>query len=104
MECVEEVLNPANVCESADVLVSLKLNSQLQSLLESNGGASNLEIEFVSLSEAKIYSGSSVFSLKFSDSASLVSASPPCRLSDFRSFLFISNYSFSLGNIPQNYK
>ena len=100
MEFVEEVLYPESGCEAKNVLISLKLNNQLQSLLESDGGTSNLEIEFVSLTEAKIYSGSSVFSLKFSESVSLVSVRPLSRYSSFNIFCPIPNPLLIPGNIP----
>lgn len=100
MDGIEEVLYPESGCEAKDVLISLKLNNQLQSLLESDGGTSNLEIEFMSLTDAKIYSGSSVFSLKFSESISLVSISPLSQHSSFNIFCPIPNSLLTPGNIP----
>lgn len=66
-------LNPCPNIDGNGLLVSLKLNSQLQSLLENDANDSSLEIEFTSLTSGKIYCGSAVFDLKFSDSTVLVS-------------------------------
>ena len=67
-------LNPSSSVDRDRFLLSLKLSSQLQCLLESaDTDDHNLEIEFTSLTEGRIYCGTSVFDLKYSDSSVLVS-------------------------------
>ena len=67
-------LNPSSSIDRDRFLLSLKLSSQLQCLLESaDTDDHNLEIEFTSLTEGRIYCGTSVFDLKYSDSSVLVS-------------------------------
>ena len=65
-------LNPLSGNTAPGLLVSLKLNNQLQSLLENHSDDSKIEIEFTSLTEGKIYYGQTIFNLKFSDSGTLV--------------------------------
>lgn len=66
-------LSSSSVKDSENLLLSLKLNNQLQNLLENQRGDSNIEIEFTSLSKGIIYFDNSVFNLKLSESNSLVS-------------------------------
>ena len=65
-------LNTLSGNAAPSLLVSLKLNNQLQSLLENHSDDSKVEIEFTSLTEGKIYYGQTTFNLKFSDSGTLV--------------------------------
>lgn len=68
-------LNPASENADPGLFLSLKLDNQLQLLLENltSDSGTPIEIEFTSLKEGKIYHGESVFHLKFSDSGVLVS-------------------------------
>jgi hypothetical protein len=73
MSCSLYDLIPFGDNQEKQLLISLKLNNQLQTILENESCNSGFEIEFTSLTEGKIYCGSTVFNLKFSESADLVS-------------------------------
>ena len=74
MECSHYNLLPLGEDQDKKLLISLKLNNQLQTVLENESCDSGFEIEFTSLTDGKIYCGSAVFDLKFSESAGLVSS------------------------------
>lgn len=76
------------------LLISLKLNNQLQTILESESVDSGFEIEFTSLTDGRIYCGSNVFNLKFSESADLVSAKDRRRGKNSRRYFLHTNFRY----------
>jgi hypothetical protein len=73
MDCSLYDLIPFGDNQEKKLLISLKLSNQLQTILEDESCNSAFEIEFTSLTDGKIYCGSTVFNLKISESADLVS-------------------------------
>jgi hypothetical protein len=73
MDCSLFDLKPLGENQEKQLLISLKLNNQLQTILEDESCNCSFEIEFTSLTDGKIYCGSTVFNLKISESADLVS-------------------------------
>lgn len=65
-------LNPCPKNEEPKNILSFKINNQLEALLGCENDNLNLEIEFSSATEGKIYYGSSSFDLKISNSNAVV--------------------------------
>lgn len=59
-------LNPCSNNEESTKILSFKINNQLEALIEHKKDNLNLEIEFSSATEGKIYHGTTSFDLKIS--------------------------------------
>jgi hypothetical protein len=65
-------LNPCFNNEEPTKILSFKINNQLEALIGHKNDNLNLEIEFSSATEGKIYYGSTIFDLKISNCNAVV--------------------------------